>query len=400
MSGGNLLARWSRIFSDRADMRLQVYYDKTFLRLPLPEQRSEDNSVVLAPAGPVEDNLDTYDVDFQHRLQLGERNQVVWGLGYRFTHDVVTNAPGLAFQPEVLDRNLVSLFAQDKIMLSRSLSFTVGTKVEHNDYTGFEFEPGARLQSAISDRQMVWAGVSRAVRMPSRVDRHILLPTPGLSPIVENLLVGGADFESENVVAYELGYRAQVGSGLSGSLAAFYNVYDDVRSTSLSPPDPTYGLVFPLFYENNLEGETYGLEVTMQYAVSEWWRLFAGYNLLNADIRVKPGRYDFNNALNETADPQHRFSLRSNMNILRKVELYAGFRWIDSFVYNNAGVPLKVGGYHELEARVGWHLTDKLELSVTGQNLLQDHHREYVISGTNPPADVERSVYAKLACRF
>ncbi len=399
VKGGNLMSRWAHTISDHSEMNVQVYYDRTSFTQPVPESRTQDNLTVLAPAGTLKDDLDTYNVDFQHNFSLGSRNEVVWGAGYRFTHDVVANAPALAFSPDVLDRNLFSVFLQDKIRLLDDLFFTLGTKVEHNDYTGFEFEPGTRLQWNVNGSHTVWAAVSRAVRMPSRVDRHIRLPTPGFAPIVENLLIGGSGFESETVVAYELGYRAQFGSRVSSSLGTFYNVYHDLRSTSLSPPDPIYSLQFPLFYENNLEGETWGFEVNILYQVFDQWRLRGGYTLLREDIRVKPGRFDFNNALNETADPQQQFSLQSSLNVF-DFELNTGLRFVDSFIYNNTGVAARVPDYTDLNLRLAWIMNDNFVFSLNGQNLLHNQHAEYVISKPNPSAEIERSVYLKVSCRL
>jgi iron complex outermembrane receptor protein len=393
LNGNNILGRWSHSSSEDSDLSLQAYYDRTHLRLPVPAN-------AFAPAGTLEDDLDTYDVDFQHRFQLSPRQQVVWGLGYRFTHDVVANAPALAFLPPTLDHHLFSGFVQDEIRLIENLALTLGTKVEHNDYTGFEFGPSARLAWTPTERQTVWAAVSRAVRAPSRIDRDIRLPTPGAAPVVENLLIGGAGFKSETVIAYELGYRAQLGAKLSASLAAFYNEYDDIRSTSLSPPDPVFGLPFPLFYENNLEGHTYGFELSTTYQLLDWWRLHGGYDLLQADIRVKPGQVDFNNALNETADPEHQFSLRSSMDLPYHLELDARLRWVDSFRFNNAGTADTVPSYFELDVRLAWHPTKNLELAIVGQNLLQDQHLEYVIASPNPRTEVQRSVYGKVTWRF
>jgi iron complex outermembrane receptor protein len=322
VSGHNLLGRWSHTFSEDSDLSLQFYYDRTHLRNTIPALIA--NAIPLAPAGILEDDLDTYDIDFQHRFPLGEYNQFIWGLGYRFTHDVVKSAPALGFSPERLDQDLFSGFVQDEIKLLEPLSLTLGTKIEHNDYTGFEYEPGARLAWRPTDRQTFWGAVSRAVRAPSRVDRDIRLPTPAFSPVADNLLIGGDDFESETVIAYELGYRVQLGSKFFGSISTFYNEYDDVRSTSASPPPAAFGL--PLFYENNLEGHTYGLELSANYQLLDWWRLRAGYTHLRENLRVKSGEFDFNNALNETADPKHQFSVRSSMNLPHNIEFDAGLR--------------------------------------------------------------------------
>lgn len=394
VGGGNILGRWTRVFSEDSDMSLQLYYDRTHLDIPVPAN-------AFAPAGRLVDDLDTYDVDFQHRFRLSARNQFIWGLGYRFTHDEVENAPGLAFFPTTLDQHLFSGFVQDEITLvPERLKVIIGTKLEHNDYTGLEVVPSARIVWTPTERQTVWTAVSRAIRAPSRIDRDIRLPTPGAAPVVENLLIGGADFESETVIAYELGYRAQLGSNFSASLATFFNNYDDVRSTSLSPPDPVFGLPFPLFYENNLEGQTYGFELSVDYRMLDWWRLRGGYTFLEADIHVKPGRADFNNALNETADPRHQFSLRSSMDLPGNLELDAGLRWVDSFQFNNSSVPDTVPSYFELDVRLAWRPTKNLEVSIVGQNLLHDHHLEYVIASPNPREEIERSVYGKLTWRF
>ena len=397
-SGGNLLGRWTRRLSGQSDVSLQVYYDRASFTLPVPAQLL--NGTTVAPAGTLIDDLDTVDVDFQHRLQPRRRHALAWGFGYRFTHDSVQNAPGLGFQPPVLNQSLSSVFVQDEITLARRLSVTVGSKLEHNGYTGFEAEPSARLQWTVRPSHLAWAAVSRAVRMPARVDRDERLSTPGLAPLFENLLVGGAGFASETVVAYEAGYRVRVGSGTSVSLSAFRNQYDDLRSTSLSPPDPIFGLPFPLFFANDLEGHTFGGEIAATQDVFDWWRFDGGYAFLSEDIRVAPGRRDFNNALNETADPRHQFSLRSALDLPGRTELDVSFRWVDALRYNAGGTPGTVPRYGELGLRLAWLPRPGLELSLTAQDLLHRQHLEYVISNPNPRTEMARRVTARAAVRW
>ncbi|HEU5289318.1 MAG TPA: TonB-dependent receptor [Cyclobacteriaceae bacterium] len=398
--GGNLLSRWTRSFSEHSSLRVQLYYDHTYFNQPVPESTNENGSLVFSPAGKLKDDLDTYDFELQHNFNLGNRNSIVWGLGYRRTHDEVKNAPGLAFSPDVLDRDLFNVFIQDEIKVIDKLFLTLGTKVEHNDYTGFEYSPSTRLQWNLTTKQTLWAAVSRAVRIPSRIDRHVRIPTPGLSFLgIDNLLVGGENFKSETVIAYELGYRSQIGSKVSGSLSSFYNVYDRIRSTSESPPD-MFGFTFPFYYENNLEAETYGLELNITWQALNWWRLRGGYSLLEEDVRIKEDKEDFNNSLNETADPQNRFMLRSSMNLPGNLEFDMSFRWIDAFQFNSSGVADTVSAYSELDIRLAWQPTRSIEISITGQNLLSNHHAEYVISNPNPRAEIERSVYGKVIWHF
>jgi iron complex outermembrane receptor protein len=307
-------------------------------------------------------------------------------LGFRHTHDVVGNAPALAFFPAVLDQDLYSAFVQDEILLRKNLSFTLGTKLEHNDYTGFEVEPDARLSWTVSPQQALWAAVSRAVRTPSRIDRDL---SEGAPPYLV-LLKGGPDFNSETVIAYELGYRAQLNSRFTTSVSSFYNRYDDVRSTSYTPTT-----LFPFYFANNVAGYTEGLEFSGNYQVSDGWSLHAGYTLLEEHLHVKPGQYDLNNARNEIADPEHQVSLRSSVNLPRNVEFDAALRWVDT-LYDTIGT---VPSYFEMDARLAWHARERLELSIAGQNLLHDHHPEY---GTPDPArgEIQRSVYGKAAWRY
>ena len=382
-SGRNILGRWTHAYPDGADMSLQIYYDRTHLYDPISNQFGTAQILV--------DDLDTYDLDFQHRFRIGDAQRLVWGLGYRYTRDIVIGAPNLTFLPPRLNHNLFSAFVQDEIALRKDLLLTLGSKLEHNDYTGFEVEPSARLQWNLKDNQMIWGAVSRAVRTPSRVDRDISEPAPSLPPVI---LQGASDFVSETLVAYELGYRTQLGTGFTASISAFYNDYGDLRSTSITP-----ATIVPLFFQNNLEGSTYGVELSISYQVLPWWRLHGSVDPIREDIRVKPGQFDLNKGLNETADPRARLSLRSSMDLPNNMEFDFALRRIDSRDINNGPTIGIVPSYIEMGLRLGWNPTERIELSVVGQNLLHAHHPEYGFPGPTL-VDIRRNVYGKVAWHF
>ena len=388
-SGGNVLGRWSRVTSPDAAMSLQMYFDRTHISIPTAP-------LAFAPAGVLADDLDTYDIDFQRHLLLGERNRIVWGLGYRFTHDVVSNALSVAFFPPVLNQSLYSAFVQDEFALGPGVTATAGSKIEHNDYTGFEVEPNARLLWNVAVGQTLWSAISRAVRTPSRIDHDLSEPAPSTGLVV---LEGGSNFESETVLAYEVGYRGQFGPSLSTSVATFYNVYDHVRSTAPSAHPTIPLLPFPLVFQNDLEGHTYGVELSANYQVLPGWQLHAGYNFLQEDLRVKPGQVDFSDAHNETADPQQQVALRSDTALRRNLDLNLALRWVDTLHINDAAQIGLVPSYLELDARLGWVISPRMELSVVGQNLLHAHHAEY---GFPDPSriEIERSVFGRIQCHF
>ena len=386
-AGGNLVGRWSHVFTGDADFSLQSYYDRTHLVLPI--MPFVLNGIELAPAGNLHDDLSTYDIDFQHRFALGNHNHIVWGVGYRFSRDVVENAPAIAFFPTTLDRNLFSAFVQDEIALAAQVALTIGSKLEHNDYTGFEVEPNVRLQWTWKASQTLWSAISRAARTPSRIDRDLAEPAPPAMLILK----GGRDYGSEYVTAYELGYRGEISSRLTGSLSTYYNEYRDVRSISITP-----GTLIPLFFANNIAGHTDGFELNARYQVADFWFLQVGYDYLQESLHVRPGQFDLGNAQNETADPRHQAAIRSAMRLPAHLELDASLRWVAALRPQSGPVTDEVPRYFELDTRVGWVL-QRLELALVGQNLLHKQHAEY--GRANPAREqIQRSVYAKISWRY
>ncbi|HJS90058.1 MAG TPA: TonB-dependent receptor [Steroidobacteraceae bacterium] len=386
-SGEDVLGRWNRRFSENSDMQLQSYIDHTHLLDPQPALTL--GTLQLAPSGVLKDDLTTYDLDFQDRFDAATYHHLVWGLGFRRTHDVVVNAPGLAFLPDVLNQNLYSAFVQDEIALKPNLNVIAGTKLEHDAYTGWEWQPSVRAQWSFADEQSLWAAISRAVRVPSRVDRDLYeAPPPRLT-----ILQGSSTFISEKLIAYEIGYRGQIGARFGSSLSTFYNVYQDLRSTSFTP-----GPIIPFYFANNLEGDTYGLEFSGDYQVRPGDSLHLGYDLLKEHLRIAPGQVDINQGLNETADPQHQFFLRSSMDLPRHVQFDAALRWIDTLHNNNGPTVGTVPAYFELDSRLAWQVSPQIELSVDGRNLLHAEHVEYGFPGPTR-MQIGRSVYAKITWR-
>jgi len=213
LAGGHLQGRWQHTFADSSELRLQVYYDRT----------EWDDELI----GEIRD---TYDLDFQHRFNWTEQQELVWGVGYRFTTDNFDNSPIFALHPEHRGSPLYSAFVQDRIALNERLKLFLGTKFEHNDFTGIEYQPGARLLWTPHVQHVIWTAITRAVRTPSRADDDVrllnrVLP-PGEffldSPPILAINTGDRSFKSERLLAFELGYRLHLRQGLSFDLATFY----------------------------------------------------------------------------------------------------------------------------------------------------------------------------------
>jgi iron complex outermembrane recepter protein len=406
-SGANMLGRWTHTAADGGSLSLQLYYDHAYLSQPFAASPPAPFYTGF-PAASLTDNLDTWDVEFQHRFTLSTRHNITWGLELRATHEADFDLSVVRFNPPVLDQMLYSGYLQDEITLAPRVYLTLGSKLEHNDYTGYEVEPSARIQWNVEPTELLWAAVSRAVRTPSRYDRDLEVPSglvdaPPPYQFPTTYLRGNPDFDSEILIAYEAGFRAVLGPSLSGSLSTFYNDYSDLRSTTSTPTTATYIFPYPVFFQNNLEGDTYGLELSTSYQALEWWRLRLGYDLLRENIHVRPGATDATGAANETADPQQQVALRSSIDLPRSVTFDATLRWVDTLHIDNGptGGPVvgTVPSYFELDSRLGWFITRKLELAVTGQNLLHAYHPEY---GFPSPTreEIVRSVYARLTWGF
>lgn len=367
ISGGSLRAKWSYAVSTNSDFAAQMYYDRTHRDIP----------------GTFGEDLDIYDVDLQHRVVLGQRHDVVWGAGYRLINDRVTNAPGLAFLPPHVARQWFTAFVQDEIALApERLHVTLGTKLEHNDYTGFEIQPSGRVNWTLSPSGTLWTAISRAVRTPSRIDRELFVPAQP-----PYFLAGGPNFQSEEELSYEVGYRHQTGPWLL-SLATFYSRYHGLRSLEQdSAPAPT-----PLVIGNGQDGESYGAELSVKYRVSDRWRWRAGYTELRVHVWPNPGSTDTSRGASESHAPNRQLLLQSSMDLPARLRLDGGFRYISEIA--NQQLP----GYAELNARLTWQPTATLDLSIVGQNLLHKQHAEF---GT-PAArrGIARGVYGMAQWHF
>ncbi|MBL8547901.1 MAG: TonB-dependent receptor [Hyphomonadaceae bacterium] len=357
ISGGNILGRWTRRFSDASAFQVQAYVDRT--------QRHISSGIRA--------DVDAAAIDAQYNFSLGSAHQIVLGAGARVTSDTFTPGPGTVFlDPDSRTLQTYNVFAQDTVTLSPSLELIAGLKLENNSYSGLEYMPSARLAWRPDPNALVWAAVSRAVRTPSRFDKDLI---NGVT------FTGGPDFTSEEVVAYELGYRAQPDDRFWYSISAYYNVYDDLRTV-----EGTTAFVFPLQVRNGMHGETYGIEAWGSYAVTDWWRLNAGLWLLEKDLALDAGSTDVFGVGFAGNDPDVQASLRSLMDFGERTQFDLAIRYVGDLP--SPSVPSYVG----VDARIGYRVTDRLELSIAGYNLLDEGHVEF-INPSLPPRETSRSFF-------
>jgi iron complex outermembrane receptor protein len=388
LSGGDILGRWNHVLANGSDTTVQVYFDR------------------YSRSGPSRFEVrNTLDVDFQQHRLLGSRQDLVWGAEYRRSADRFVGTIDDAFVPADRTIQLFSAFLQDEITLAPERVFlTIGTKLEHNDFTGFGLGPSIRMTWTPSARDTLWAAVADADRTPGRDDSNgdfnvFVFALPNGTP-AEIGIRGNPRQQSEHLLATDLGYRVQASSRLSVDLAMFYNRYRELRTLEPGAPiletSPVAHFDIPLVYSNQMRGTTEGLEVSAHFKVTDRWTLSPGYALLHMNLHTDPGSLDTRSVADiEGSSPRHQALLRSSMTLPR------GFAW-DMNVYFVDRLPAQqVPSYTRLDTQLIWRATQRLELSLVGQNLLQNLHVESNDLRTSvQPSQVKRSLYAKFAWTF
>jgi len=385
LSGGNLTARWSKVIRDGDDIQLQTYYDRT--------NRHEPNFGEIRS---------TYDLDFLQRLRLPARQQVSWGLGARFSRgDDIPVVSGLTFVPAKRTDELFTLFVQDEIgLIENRLSLVLGTKFLRTNFTGLELEPSARLLWTPTEKQTIWAAYTHAVRTPSDAEEDFNLlgyvgTTPSGLPYFARF-IANPNFAPEQLNGYELGYRRLLGKSVYVDLAIFYNHYHDLFSEDiigapfLEADPPPLHLLLPAEFRNGLLGNTKGGEIAAEWEPKSNWRLRGSYSYLHMTLEKSPNSGDVGTApIIEGSSPQHQALVQSGFNLSKALQLDFDYRYVSALPGQ------LVSAYSTADARLGWRVRPRWELSFVGRNLLQGSHPEYG-GDPGPLVGIKRSAYLEV----
>ncbi|HXJ37892.1 MAG TPA: TonB-dependent receptor [Bryobacteraceae bacterium] len=364
--GGNMVARY-RHHGESSDLQAQVFIDQT-------EQS--------APAGGVGFVVHTYDFELQQAIAAGTRNRIVWGGGERvYTYDI-TNSATLLFEPPNRALTLGNVFIQDTVAISNNLNLILGLKFEDDPFSGWTPLPDVRLSWGINDHATVWAAASRAIRSPTPFDTEVIEKLA-----TTTFLAANPRFRPEEVRAYELGWRSQMSSISSITIAAFYNVYDDLRT--VDPASAT--TLLPIYWGNSMRGDTYGIDAWGNWQVNDWWRLSPGVSWVRERLVFKPGAVALLGVEQAADDPSSHATLTSSMSFGHHLSFDASLRYVGALP--GPAMP----HYTELDARLGWQAGSTVELSLHGANLLHSRHTEFPAPTGE---EITRSVIAEARLKF
>jgi len=377
--GGNILANWEHRWSDDLGLALKVYFDRT----------KRKNKALY-------EKRDTFDIDFQSDLLLSKQ-QIIWGLSYRTTTDDMEEpiTSPISYTPQDRRNNTVSAFIQDDISFyNDKFHLIVGSKYELNDYTGNEWQPNIRFLWSPNQQSSYWASIARAVRVPSRLENDVQIQTGG--PIT---VFGSNDFVSEELIAYELGYRFYPQHNFSFDIAGFINQYDELLTfeldTSIRPPSK-------MFIDNKMQGKTYGLEIASNWGVSPDWSMNFSYTWLKTSFNLDSDSMDSTAIQHVNNTPEHQMQISSHWNLFKNIEL-------DSSLYYVSEIPdSNINEYTRFDVRLGWNISKNLQASIAVQNLLDQKHPEFIeYSGLSLSENqglistqVERNLHLKLVWKF
>lgn len=386
--GANMRARMQHELSEDSMLEVQGYYDRTDL-----EQFGQTSTQHI------------WDLEAQHRFKLPPRHTFVYGTGYRYTPDHLATTPYFTYDPVERRSQVFNAFVQDEIELVEDrLRLTLGTKAEHNDYTGWGWSPSARLAWLPTERQTVWLAASRSLQVPTRGYNDLTIPALAIEPIDVNglpLFTRGQarpGLEAQELISYELGYRVQATDTIAFDVAGYYNFYDNLLTADIGSvyfdPSPAPHLVLPISAANGGKGETHGFELSAQWQAAEWWRWSLAYSYQEFQID------GFNHSFTEGRDPQNQVSLRWSLDVplgrTNEWRLDIWGRYVDQLP------AFPIPGYFDLDVRLAWRPNPRVQLAVVGQNLVESRRYEFssAVVAASPVSPVPRGVYGELSVRF
>lgn len=395
MRGGHLLSRWTRELDEETSWSLTTYYDRT--------ERHVERFLLY--------DRDTINLDFQFNFRAWEYHAIVAGCGYRFSEDFLGGSFPIQFEPHKRAIDLFSYFVQDEItLLGDWLYLTLGSKFEHNDFTGFEIQPSARLLWTPGDEVAIWGAVSRAVRTPSRAEDDLRLrsvpsavlpglpgppPLPGPIPVFPQL-IGTRALEAEDLLAWEAGLRLQPTPEWYWDVALFLNEYDDLITTRAGAPQLVPGalpfLILPIDFDNHASGESYGFEIAGTYRVTDEWTLTGGYSFLRVALETPPGT----TSTAEGDSPRNAFFMHSSWDL--------GDAWQVDLIgrYADHLPALGIPAYYVMDARLAWFPLPNLEAALVARHWLDRQHAEFRSDGLTglSATEIEREVYGLVIWRY
>ncbi len=260
------------------------------------------------------------------------------------------------------------------------------------------FLPNIRLLWMPNNENSIWSSISKASRQSTRGEREskFVISPPSSATLFLPVIADANDFtKPEDLYAFDFGWRRQWASSFSTDLAGFIYRYNDSRSTQIVMPTAFPPTHIALKGGNALNVHSHGVELSTKWHPSKDWQFSFNYSWkkIKAD-------YDGVGLFSPYVDstPRNSLSLQFNHQINANWKLSGTFRYVDSIdVFSplrDNGNAYHVPSYSTLDLKVNYQVSPDIKLSITGQNLLESAHKEFIDDlFASPAAEIQRSIY-------
>jgi len=379
-SGGDINLKWERQFQSGSGFYLQGYFDRTL----------RDNT-------PLGETRDTIDIDFIHHFRIFGSQTITYGGGLHWSpYQILTQYSFETLTPSNGTDHVHTAFLQDDIAVTHNLSLTIGTKLQHNNYSGFQLQPSGRLMWTPQEHHALWLGITRAVTTPSDLEENFFLQGPA-GPNTFIQVVGNKQFNSENVIGYEAGYRTFFSDRLYLDLSGFWNQYSRLQSFSAPIITTSGGNTYTTIkYENQIAGSASGFEIAPQLVLARWWHINPAYSFVNSDFSASGPTSNISStgsvSTYEKSTPKHTVFVQSKMDLPWRFQFDQMYRFVTALPAQH------VGAYQTMDLHLAKPFAVGFTLTAVGQGLFQPRHLEWGTGDpTQSPVGINRAAYIRLS---
>lgn len=357
--------------------------------------------------GALDETRTIHELIWQHEINW-HNSIFVWGMGYRKDKDEFNRSPYVWVDPDNATLESYNAFLQGQVELSDNKVVTLGTKWEDDPVSGEEWQPTVRFSWQLNENNLFWAAVSKAVQTPSRAltDLNIIvsvfpgeLPGPpsfGTVPAINALVLAPTErTRSEELMAWELGFRQAFLNQFTVDSTLFYSDYDDIRYSELDFANPAINILEPVPHneiyfirKGGIKVSSFGFESLVRWRCSEEIEFNLGYSFIDFSYKRANGS-TFNETLAEESTPTHQAFIEMNHRFSSAANLNLSVRYVDSFkepmaagdVLQNANV------FADMAVTLG--LAQNVKLQIVGNNLFDSETQQTI---SNAGIDVSTEV--------
>ncbi|AZG75102.1 TonB-dependent receptor [Shewanella livingstonensis] len=374
----------------------------------------------------LQEDFQSFDIDYQMNF-LYQDLQFDWGLNYRYNS--ISFADSTFVQS---DGGFESLHqygglaqAQYKIVADK-LDLIVGVKVDHNDLTGWENQPLARLVWKPLNNQVLWASVSKSVRVPSLLEfndnflidgqrvEEVSPITTGIPEIdryyIRTYLNGNDSVKSEKSVSYEMGYRLS-DTTWALDLSVYHTDTDDVAVIQVNPNIEQFLPIFAMLQAgqidsaiqaltttsinfdlvSNAELTTEGADIVLSWQPLDSFNAELGYSYNTFDYDLEDNTFP---AIGFDSTSRQIFA-KADIHFFEQHNIFAALRVENSNAY-------QTDSYTALDLTWNWAFQPNWTAAIMGKNLFAGSHIEYGNHGETYTRSnyIDESVTFKITAKF